>query len=585
MSNDDLMKAARKVLSNKGKAKIENVKNSGKAVNINGIDSIISAIRKKFEKPKEGEEEIKEIDKIDIPGVSRSSTFEKEEEIDLSSVDTYYPLIPKRPKPGDDIFSYARIYWDDQENGLVYKVVEPEITQEDRELLESLKETIQEKLDVDFNKLRKVEAKGYLDDKINEALSFMKESLPKRKNKSIKYYIMRDFIGYGKVEPLMKDPNIEDISCDGLNIPIYVFHRNPQFGSIGTNIQFENAKELDSFVMRLAQKAGRSISVASPLVDASLPDGSRLQATLATDIARRGSNFTVRKFTEKPLTPVDFINLGSIDSRMLAYFWLSIEHGKSVLISGGTATGKTSLLNVLSLFIPPEMKIVSIEDTPELRLTHNHWVPEVSRTSISGPENSGKEVDLYNLLRESLRQRPDYIIVGEVRGRETYVLFQQIATGHPGLSTIHAENLNKLLDRLTTKPINLSPNLIENLDLIIFLSKVKEQEGYVRRTSQVLEVEKYDREKQKPMVNQIFQWNPKNRKFEPTAGSILMKKISDERGIDAKELKDEIIDRAKVIEWMKSESITDYRQVSRVIKSYYNNKEDLMDYIDVEEGI
>ncbi|MFB6088834.1 MAG: type II/IV secretion system ATPase subunit [Candidatus Aenigmatarchaeota archaeon] len=585
MSNDDLMKAARKVLQNKGKAKIENVKSSGKAMNMQGINGIIGAIRNKFAETKKSKKDIPSTDKIDIPGISKTSSLEEEEIEDLSTVDTYYPLIPRKPKPGDDIFSYARIYWNEEEGGLQYEVVEPDITQEDKKLLERLKNTIQEKLDVDFNKLRKIEAKGYLDDKVNEALSFLGEDLRKKKMKSIKYYIMRDFIGYGKVEPLMKDPNIEDISCDGLDIPIFVFHRNPQFGSIETNIKFEDSEELDSFVMRLAQRAGRSISVASPLVDASLPDGSRLQATLATDIARRGSNFTVRKFTEKPLTPVDFINLGSIDSRMLAYFWLCIEHGKSVLVSGGTATGKTSLLNVLSLFIPPEMKIVSIEDTPELRLTHNHWVPEVSRTSISSSESTNKEVDLYNLLRESLRQRPDYIIVGEVRGKEAYVLFQQMATGHPGLSTIHAENLNKLLDRLTTKPINLSPNLIENLDLIVFLSKVKEKEGYVRRTSQVLEVEKYDREKSKPLVNQIFEWNPKNKKFKSTAGSVLMKKISDERGMSSKELKDEIIDRAKVIEWMKSQSINDYRQVSRVIKSYYNNKEDLIDFIDVEEGI
>lgn len=585
MKKKDLIKAARKALVSKGKAKVENIENSKRAINMKGINGVINAVKEKFKPEKTEEEEIIPKEKINIPGVGKGTELPEREEISLPNIDTYYPLIPRNPEEGQDIFSYARIFWDEEKGSLFYKVVEPEISEEDEKLLKRLKEIIQERLDVDFNKLRKIEAKEYLDEKITEAIKFIEITLSEKKRKSIKYYLMRDFIGYEKIEPLMKDPNIEDISCDGVNVPIYVFHRDPRFGSIETNIKFEEKDELDSFVMRLAQRAGRSISMASPLVDASLPSGSRLQATLSTDIARRGSNFTIRKFTEKPLTPVDFINLGSVDSRILAYFWLCIEHGKSVLVSGGTATGKTSLLNVLSLFIPPEMKIVSIEDTPELRLTHEHWVPEVARAPFSSLEEGSEEVDMYNLLKESLRQRPDYIVVGEVRGREAYVLFQQIATGHPGLSTIHAENLNKLVDRLTTQPINLPPNLIENLDMIVFLAKVKEKEGYIRRISQVLEVEKYDRSKEIPIVNQIFEWDPTKKKFESTAGSFLLRKISKERGLIERDLKKEIIDRAKVIEWMKNRSITDYREVSKIIRMYYNDKESLMDLIEEEEVI
>jgi flagellar protein FlaI len=381
----------------------------------------------------------------------------------------------------------------------------------------------------------------------------------------------------GKIEPFMMDAEIEDISCDGVNIPLHVYHRNPYIGSIATNVIFEDSDELDTFVMKLAQKCGKSISVAEPLVDGSLPDGSRVQATLATDIARKGSNFTIRKFASEPLTPIHMLEYGTVDATQLAYLWMLIEHRKSILIAGGTATGKTSLLNALSLFIKPSLKIVSIEDTPELKLAHPHWVPEVARTPIAIGKKTG-EVSLFDLLKESLRQRPDYIIVGEVRGKEAYVLFQQIATGHAGLATIHAASLPQLVDRLITPPISLPPSLIENLDVILFLVYVKVKDRYIRRLNEVLEVRGVKDDK--PITAQIFKWNPLTDKFEPTGKSKVLEDIANFIGLTEDSLKEELRVRKAILEWMREKKIFDYREVSNIINAYYTNPEKIINLVE-----
>jgi len=254
----------------------------------------------------------------------------------------------------------------------------------------------------------------------------------------------------------------------------------------------------------------------------------------------------------------------------MAYLWLVVDYGASVLVSGGTASGKTSLLNVLSLFIRPENKIISIEDTAELRLPHPHWVPTVARTSMSeeGTEKRG-EVDLFDLLKESFRQRPDYIIVGEVRGREAYILFQQMATGHPSLATIHAENLPKLMDRLITPPISLPPGLIGNLDLVLFLARMKYKGKFVRRTNEIIEMIDYDSEKKRPVINHIFKWDPNTDKFISKKRSMMLKKIAQRTGMKDREIIDELQRRMLVLDWMQENNILDFRNVTKVINMYY----------------
>jgi flagellar protein FlaI len=526
-----------------------------------------------LEIPKEAEKppvpEVKLEEGLEIPTETKKVKLSKKEEIGIKKEPIVYPLIPKSPKKGEKIFAYARIFWDEKNSRYVYEVVEPPLSPKLKELMNKLKELLEQKLEVDFSKLGATEAREYIKGQVSNLLQYFKVQITPEEREILDYYINRDFIGLGRIEPLMQDPNIEDISCDGVNLPLFVYHRDPTLGSIVTNVVFPSSEELDSFIIRLAQLCGKAISVAEPLVDGTLPDGSRLQATLATDIARKGSNFTIRKFTEEPLTPVHLMNYGTVDAKTLAFLWLAVDYGRSILISGGTATGKTSLLNVLSLFIRPEKKIVSIEDTAEIRLPHPHWVPTVARTVIGKGERG--EIDLFDLLRESLRQRPDYIVVGEVRGREAYILFQQISTGHPSLATIHAEDMNKLFDRLTTQPIALPPALVASLDLIVFLARARYREKFVRRVSEVVEVVGFDFETQRPIVNTVLKWNSFTDKFDVQGKSVTLKKISKAFGIPEQEIVDELQRRMLVLEWMKKRNITDYRSVYQVINLYYTS--------------
>ncbi len=528
---------------------------------------------------------VKEIEPEKVEGVEIEEPISiknirlKEEEEDVKSIDIRYPLIPRNPKPGERVFASAHICWDPKQQCLVYHVIEPELSEEDKKRLNDLKRIITEKLDVEFTALKREDVKRYLMQKFLDVINSVYPRLPKEKKEDLLYYITRDFLGLEKIEPLMHDPYIEDISCDGVGIPIFVNHRNPKIGSIRTNVVFESAEELDRFVIKLAQRCGKTLTVAQPLLDATLPDGSRLQATLGTDIARRGSNFTIRKFTEEPITPITLIKYGTIDFKVMAYLWFLVEHKRSILIGGGTATGKTTLLNAIAMFIPQEAKIVTIEDTAELRLPHPHWLPHVARKAFA--EVGGKkvgEVDMFDLLVESLRQRPDYIVVGEVRGKEAFVLFQQMATGHAGLATIHADTMEKLIDRLTTPPINLPGSLIETLDAIVFLSRIKRGRSYVRRVTGVYEIVGYDKKHETPVVNAVFLWDPKTDSFKQRK-SVALKRIGEQLGISEEKIKIDLQVKMTILKWAYDKGYENYEDFSKVVKLYYNNPKKLFEMI------
>ena len=236
--------------------------------------------------------------------------------------------------------------------------------------------------------------------------------------KKVLYYIERQYLGYAELDPLMKDPNIEDISCDGAGVPIFLYHRI--YGSLKSNVEFKDEEKLSDFVVNLAQKCGKHISIAEPMLDATMPDGSRIQMTLSKEVTTRGSTFTIRKFRSDPFTPVDMINFNTMSSEMMAYMWMIVENGTNALIAGGTASGKTSTLNALSLFIPHDSKIVSIEETREINLPHPNWIPGVARSGFGEivADRMVGEIDMYDLMKAALRQRPEYILVGDIRGKE-----------------------------------------------------------------------------------------------------------------------------------------------------------------------
>ncbi|MCI4349015.1 MAG: type II/IV secretion system ATPase subunit, partial [Thermoplasmata archaeon] len=313
-------------------------------------------------------------------------------------------------------FSYVRVTYHNGHNEHLYEVIEPPLSPIEKELLERLRvalvgqfEPLPE-LDVET---KRRELRRMVDDQLK---SWELSPGPVTKGRLV-YYLERDFIGYGVVDVPMTDSEVEDISCDGVGIPLYIYHR--KYGSIRSNLKFIDSKLVDDFVVWIAQRSGKHISVASPMLDATVPDGSRLQATLGMHVTKRGSSFTIRRFRDNPFTPVDLLKFRTMSPEMMAYLWIAIETGQSMMVCGGTASGKTTTLNATLLFIPPQMKIVSIEDTRELNLPHENWVPSLTRAGF-GAKNilTGKapgEIDMFDLLAAALRQRPQYLMVGEVR--------------------------------------------------------------------------------------------------------------------------------------------------------------------------
>jgi len=380
----------------------------------------------------------------------------------------------------------------------------------------------------------------------------------------IMYYITRDFIGYGTLDPLIRDKMAEDISADGPEIPLYVYHRN--YGSIETNIIFDR-EELDALIYRLSQRSGRHISMARPLLDASLPNKDRLQLSIGSEVTTRGSTFTIRKFRETPFTPINLVEYGTFSMEMMAYFWMAVENGANILIAGGTASGKTTVLNAIAMFIPPECKIVSIEDTREINLLHQNWIPAVTRQV----EEGGYAIEMYDLLRTALRQRPEYVLVGEVRGVEAHTLFQAMATGHITLSTIHAESATTVVKRLTKHPIDVPLMLLDSLDIIAIQRQVKLGDRPVRRCTKIIEVTGIDFEDEMLKTNELFTWRPDE--FEFTGESRVFVKIMEKLNMSEEQLVEEFSRRRRILEAMRVRGMNDFQSLNRVLLDYCNDPE------------
>jgi flagellar protein FlaI len=311
------------------------------------------------------------------------------------------------------------------------------------------------------------------------------------------------------------------------------------------------------------------------MLDASLPDGSRLNLTYGSDITRRGSTFTIRKFKLDPFTMTDMVNFNTMSKEMAAYFWYAVENRVSILVAGGIAAGKTTMLNCLSMFIKPDLKLVSIEDTPELNLPHENWIPAVTRAHV-GAVTEAADITLFDLLKSSLRQRPDYIIVGEIRGAEAYTLFQAVSTGHLGMSTIHAESVEAAVYRLESEPMNIPRTLIAGVDLILVQKKVEYDGKPVRKTVTTSEIVGLDPRSGEILTNEVYKWNPAEDTFDFTGRSYIMERIAEKKGISIEEANEEIQRRAKVIEWIAKQDIRNYKEVSDVIRSYYENPESIL---------
>jgi archaeal flagellar protein FlaI len=477
-------------------------------------------------------------------------------------------------RPG---FSFVRITYHNTRNEYLYEVIEPPVSPIEKDLLERLRVVLVD----DFEPLpeldpetKRRELRRMVDAKLQE---WELGPSPTTKGR-ILYFLERDFIGYGIVDVPMTDSEVEDISCDGVGIPLYIYHR--KYGSIRSNLRFADSKLLDDYVIWLAQRSGKHISVASPILDATVPDGSRLQATLGVHVTKRGSSFTIRRFRDNPFTPVDLLKFKTMSPEMMAYLWIAIENGQSMMVCGGTASGKTTTLNATLLFIPPQMKIVSIEDTRELNLPHENWVPSLTRAGF-GAKNltSGKapgEIDMFDLLAAALRQRPQYLMVGEVRGAEAFIVFQAMATGKTCYTTFHAESVSAMVHRMENPPISLPRSLVSALNLVLLQRQVKVGQKMTRRVQSLTEIVGLDPETNELITNSVYSWNPADDTFLFSGHSYIYERVALMKNLSMKEMEKEVRNRVEILDYMMAKDARATRQnpythrdVGQLVSFYY----------------
>ncbi|MDD3247828.1 MAG: type II/IV secretion system ATPase subunit [Methanosarcina sp.] len=386
-----------------------------------------------------------------------------------------------------------------------------------------------------------------------------KISLTPEEFRAIKYLMLRDKVGMGVLEPLLLDSNIEDISCSGLG---RVFIEHKVFSSLKTTISFEENEELNSFVIQMSEKVGKPITYRDPIVDTALLDGSRINIVFGEDVSKQGSNFTIRKFMGVPISILELIDFGTLDYTMAAYMWMMLRAGMNCFVSGETASGKTTMMNAVTAFLPPESKIVSIEDTPELQVPHKNWTREVTRSTR---DDSGSDVSMFDLLKAALRQRPNEIMIGEIRGVEGNIAFQAMQTGHPVMSTFHAASVEKLIQRLTGDPISVPKNYVDNLNVVIIQSAVNVPgKGMGRRVLSINEIVGYDSESQSFNFMDIFKWDPATDTFKFTGKNnsyLLENKIAPRLGIPENQVRriySELDRRSKILKKVHQAGITNF---------------------------
>jgi len=475
-------------------------------------------------------------------------------------------------------YAYIKILKDKKLVENLYIVIEPHLNDEEQRHLDFIKETLDDVLNPGV--LAEKDASSYVEELIDQIISDYNLRLSPESKEKITYIIKRDTAGYGKIDALTRDPYIEDISCDGSQIPIFIYHRD--YGSMRTNIVFKDEEELSSFVIKLAQKCGKYVSIAEPMLDGTLPDGSRVQATLGTEVTARGSTFTIRKFRAVPFSPLELVKLGTLSPEMLVFLWFAVENGANGIFAGGTGSGKTTTLNAMALFIPREAKIVSIEETREINLPHPNWIPGVTRSGF-GEVVADKvvgEIDMYDLLKAALRQRPEYIIVGEIRGREAYVLFQAMATGHTTYSTMHADSPQSLIHRLESKPMNVPRIMIQSLDFICFHSIVRMKNKRVRKITRIIEIIDIDPLTKEIITNEVFSWDPVTDTFKYSGRSYILEKIRSNLSISRDEIMKELNRRIKLVSWLIRRGQVSFRESAQIIEEYRERPDELLERVD-----
>lgn len=491
-------------------------------------------------------------------------------------------IVPIRPP-----FSYARILYDNKGSEYLYEPWEPYLTDKEKRLLALIKDSLSRTLEYESGTMGKKDKEEFLKESIDSFFRSRGMNVDENSRDKIVYYIVRDFVGYGPIDVLMRDPSIEDVSCDGVGVPLFIFHR--KYESIKATGTFDDEDSLNSFVIGLGQRCAKQISVANPILDGTSFEGHRIQATYSREVTTRGSSFTIRRFKESPFTPTELISYNTASPEMVAYVWLAVEHGRSMMVCGGTATGKTATLNAAAIFIRPGAKIVSIEDTREINLPHENWIPGTTRSGVGEKGPDGKaagEIDMYDLVRAALRQRPNYIIVGEVRGRETYTMFQAMATGHPTMSTMHADSVKSMVNRLENPPINTPRILLTALNFVIVqnFARIGAEAEQVRRVFQIVELVGFEPETNELITNTVYEWDPATDSFIYKGHSFLFDELQEMKNMTHEEMDQEFQRRVDMVNYMTEKNLDDYRDISRLVVSYYHYPDETIERIRKEMG-
>ncbi|MBM3291606.1 type II/IV secretion system ATPase subunit [Candidatus Bathyarchaeota archaeon] len=486
-------------------------------------------------------------------------------------------IVIEKPKPEyhivDDYyikepFSKINIFKsDDLGEGLYYYAIEEPLDFNENEVFQKLIKILSKELEPPTEE--DIAPEKYVLSQAKLLVTKYEKSLGTLNDRSwdkIFYYVVRDLAGYGPLDAVMHDPQIEDISCNGLNSPVYVWHRN--YESIPTNMKFTDAQILNDFIIKLAHKSTKHISSAQPLLDGMLPEKHRLAATFMKEVSTKGSTFCIRKFRADPLSIIDLIKLGTLNERMAAYFWMILEYKMSFMILGGTGAGKTSMLNGILSLMSGNDKIVTVEEVPELSPPATNWTQLNTRQSFQLGSDSAKNITLFDLIKVSLRYRPDYIIVGEVRGEEAYTLFQALATGHGGLCTMHADSLDSAIKRLTSPPMNVAEVYIPLMNSALHIQRVKipNNEGIVkfgRRIRTIWEIEDHEK------YREISKWEPSTDTFmTKIEDSLLLRKVAQVSGMPLETIIEEFDKREQFIKDLLKAEIRDQKEVSFKILSY-----------------
>jgi len=474
-----------------------------------------------------------------------------------------YPLNPP--------FSYAWIFQDDAEGSFFYVVDELPMSREEREFSKRLKSILEYELKAPRIDETLVDSFRRQLPAIFEAHRKALEGIDQIGLRKIIYYIEKDLIGYGKIEGLINDPLIEDISCLGINKSVYIYHR--KYANARTNLIFTDEEELDDFITRIVHRQGKHVSIAHPIVDLTLPGKHRLAVSFGKETTPAGTSFTIRKFKEDPLTIVDLIINETIDESIAAYLWMLMENKMSVMIVGPTGAGKTTALNAIACLVRPDFKMISVEEVQEINLPQENWVSTVARTGFGG--DSEGEVTLYDLIKSAVRHRPALILVGEIRSEEAYVLFQALATGHGGLCTMHADDVETVIKRLTQPPMNIPQSILSLMSCVIVVKQVntssinpQERKVSSRKFVKIAEIDNNG------TPHEVFNWNMSSDTFQQDLDkSYLLSKIAQNLGAPLSVVQQEFERRKHILLKMVEKNLRDFRSVHKALNSSLNLEE------------